>query len=196
MVSTSNVVGVAVVLITLGIVGAAAFGVGPIPSDVVPNGETATDSPTPDDPETGSTATAGESDDGEASAGGDAGRSGENTTRTATPEPAPFGFQIDSIEECGTTCRDVTATLTNQRESPATDVTATTRIYVENDEIWQGSEDIGRLDAGESVTTTKRVEIGYFDAAKIQSNGGYVTVETTITTAEGSYTFSGRRKVA
>ncbi|MFC5367902.1 hypothetical protein [Salinirubrum litoreum] len=182
MVSASNAAVVAVVAITLGVVGAAAFGVGPFSADVVPNGGTATDSPSADDPGTG-----GES------AGGD-GASG--SSGTATPEPAPFGFQIDSIEECGTTCRDVTATLTNQRESPATDVTATTRIYVENDQIWQGSEDIGRLDAGESTTTTKRVEIGYFDAAKIQNNGGYVTVETTITTVEGSYTFSGRRQVA
>jgi hypothetical protein len=173
-----------VVVVAVGILGAAVLGVGPIPSDPPPNGGATTGDSTGDDPVAGGTG----------SDGGDAGGSSENAT--ATPEPAPFGFQIDSIEECGTTCRDVTATLTNQRGSSASDVTATTRIYVKEDKIWQGSEEIGRLDAGESATTTKRVEIGYFDAAKIQNNGGYVTVETTITTAEGSYTFSGRRKVA
>jgi hypothetical protein len=178
-----------VVVVAVGILGAAVLGVGPIPSDPSPDGGTTTDDPTGDDPGAGSTGS-----DGDGSAGGDAGGSSENAT--ATPEPAPFGFQIDSIEECGTTCRDVTATLTNQRGSPASDVTATTRIYVKEDKIWQGSEEIGRLDAGESATTTKRVEIGYFDAAKIKNNDGYITVETTITTAGESYTFSGRRKVA
>lgn len=181
MVNGSKLVGVAVVALTLGVVGAAAFGVGPFSPDAVPNPGTTTDAPGATGPDSGST-------------GGDGGGSGG--AATATPEPAPFGFQIDNIEECGTTCRDVTATLTNQREAAARDVTVTTRIYVESEQIWEGSEDIGRLAAGESATTTERVEIGYFDAAKIQNNDGYITVETTVTTADGTYTFSGRRQVA
>jgi hypothetical protein len=185
MVNASKLVGIAVVALTLGVVGAAAFGVGPFSPDVVPNGGVSTESPNVDDPGSGGSAS-----------GGDDGSAGGTDTTTATPEPAPFGFQIDSIETCGNTCRDVTATLTNQQDAAAEDVTATTRIYVKEDQIWQGSEDIGRLAAGESATTTKRVEIGYLDAAKIQNNDGYVTVETTITTADGTYTFSGRRQVA
>jgi hypothetical protein len=182
MVSAPKLAGVAVVAVTLGVVGAAAFGVGPVSPAVPPSGGAATDTPDATGPDSGS------------SGGGGGGGSDGDTTATA--EPAPFGFQIDSIETCGTTCRDVTATLTNQRDTAASDVTVTTRIYVESDQIWQGSEEIGRLAAGESATTTKRVELGYLDAAKVQNNDGYITVETTVATAEDTYTFSGRRQVA
>ena len=185
MVNASKLVGVAVVAIALGVVGAAAFGVGPVPSDAAPNDGTATESPPADDAGSGGSAAGG---------GGDRGGSGGDATATA--EPTPFGFQIDSVDECGTTCRDVTATLTNQLDTTASDVTVTTRIYVEDDQIWQGSEEIGRLAAGESATTTKRVELGYLDAAKVQNNDGYITVETTVATADDTYTFSGRRQVA
>jgi hypothetical protein len=186
MASTSKFVAL-VVLVAFGVVGAAALGVGPVPSSLPSSGDAPGESAGTGGAGTqdgsGDTASA----DGGGSSGGDA---------TATPKPAPFGFRIDSIEGCGTTCRDVTATLTNRRESGVDDVTVTTRIYVQDDRIWQGSEEIGRLDAGESATTTKRVDIGYFDAAKIQNNDGYVTVETTVQSSAGTYTFSGRRQVA
>jgi len=36
---------------------------------------------------------------------------------TASPDD-PFSFTIDDIEECGETCRDVTATLDNNKTRP------------------------------------------------------------------------------
>jgi hypothetical protein len=178
----SRLLVIAVVVVVAGVAGAAAFGVGPFPSDSLPNGGTTTEAPD-DDPSS-------------AGGGGGSGGGGDSGTATATPEPSPFGFTIDSIENCGNTCRDVTATLTNRQDGAVSDVDVTTRIYVKEDKIWQGSEDVGRLAAGESSTTTKRVEIGYFDAAKIKNNDGYITVETTVQSSAGTYTFSGRRQVA
>ena len=51
------------------------------------------------------------------------------TTAIPTATSPPFAFTIDRIEECGLTCRDVTATLHNNQEVPATGVTVYSRIY-------------------------------------------------------------------
>lgn len=54
------------------------------------------------------------------------------TTGSEAPQPtnedtdassAPYTMTVDSIEECGNTCRDVTTTLTNERSTAASDVT-------------------------------------------------------------------------
>ena len=114
---------------------------------------------------------------------------------TSTPRPHVFRFSIVGTEKCGSTCRDVTIRLTNDGSETAENVQATSRILVKGDELWSASEDIGSVAAGESVTRTKRVNLGFVDAAKIQRNGGYVTIETTITWDGGSRTFTQRQKV-
>lgn len=118
---------------------------------------------------------------------------------TTTPEPAPaFAFTIDRIEECGETCRDVTSTLANDG-APATDVTVYTRIYVGNgtdgDVVWEGNEPIGDLGAGESYTTTKRVDLSFADALAVRNAGGWITVQTTIQSDEKTVTDTERRQV-
>ena len=116
---------------------------------------------------------------------------------TATP---PFGFVIDNIEECGQTCRDVTSTLSNQQDATAENVTVHTRILAgqgtDGDVVWRGSEDVGTLPAGESYTTTRQVELSFADALTIENNGGWITVQTTVETADGSVTFTDERQVA
>jgi hypothetical protein len=116
-------------------------------------------------------------------------------TSKATPA-ADFSFVIDRIQQCGQRCRDVTVTLTNTGQSTASNVRVTTRIFAGDHKVWQGQSDVGTVDAGESVTRTRRVNIGYIDAARIKSNDGYIRVETTIRWDGGSTTFSDRRKVA
>jgi hypothetical protein len=189
----------AALVVVLAVAGAAAFGLGPFPatSSTVDDSGTATPTPaptaTPDaaaDGGGGGGSDDGGSDDG---GGGDGGSAEEST---ATPQPDPFQFTVGAIENCGTTCRDVTASVTNVRQQAVQDVTVTTVITTEGDQVWQGDADLGTLDAGETVETTRRVNIGYFDAAKIKNNGGYITVETTIQSSAGEYTFSERRKVA
>lgn len=133
----------------------------------------------------------------ESSGGSDAGSAEQ--TETATPT-RPFTFTIESIEECGQTCRDVTSTVTNQQDATARNTTVYTRIYVGNgtdgDVAWQGSERVGTLGPGESATATKRVELSYSEAIAVQNNDGWITVQTTVETADRTVTFSDRRQVA
>lgn len=123
-----------------------------------------------------------------------------NATTGTDDDSAPFAFAIDRVETCGTTCRDVTSALTNQRSTAATDVTVETTIYAGNgttgDGIWSDSEAVGTLDADESYTTTKQVDLSLTDAYAIERNDGWITIETTITSADGeTMTMTERRKV-
>jgi hypothetical protein len=110
-----------------------------------------------------------------------------------------FAFEIDRIESCGETCRDVTTTLTSE-DAGSTDVTVYTRIYAGNgtdgDVVWEGNEPIGDLGAGESYTGTKRVDLSMTDAFAIQQADGWITVQTTIESDEKTVTTTERRKVA
>lgn len=122
------------------------------------------------------------------------------TTDEASTATPPFGFAIDTIEECGQTCRDVTSTLSNQQDTTAENVTVHTRILAgqgtDGDVVWRGSEDVGTLPAGESYTTTRQVELSFADALTVENNGGWITVQTTVETADGSVTFTDERRVA
>jgi hypothetical protein len=174
----------------------------PVSATATPEGESEASDPTagtasPDDGPTpgagtGGTATATPT----AAPATPTGDGGDTTTATATP---PFAFSVDRIETCGTTCRDVTSRLTNQRDEVASDVAVTTRIYAGNgtdgDAVWTGSEQVGRLGPGESYTATRRVELSYGDAFAVR-NEGWVTVETTVRTADRTVTDTDRRQVA
>ena len=112
---------------------------------------------------------------------------------TAEPQledtDAAFEFGIDVIEECDTTCRDVTATLSNVGGEPAADVTVETTMYADGDVVWEGTEEIGGLDAGEEFTGTERVDVGADDAARIEANDGQVTIETVVVFEDGQDVF-------
>jgi len=137
-------------------------------------------------------------------AGGPAGSVGTGTGSTSTPvetgtpaERAPaVTMQVRSIETCGTRCRSVTVALTNEGEAPARDVRVETRITADGSLVWDGRSDVGRLDAGETVTRTRTVEVGYVDAARIEANDGVVRTETTVRTANGTRVFTERRDVS
>jgi len=111
----------------------------------------------------------------------------------------PFAFTVDAIEECSRTCRDVTSTLTNQQNTTAADVTVYTRIYAGNstdgDVVWEGSEDVGTLEADGSYTTTRRVDLSYGDAYAIEQEDGWITVETAVETADRTVTLTEQRDV-
>jgi hypothetical protein len=181
------VVGV-LALVLAGAVGAFVTGFGP-----APGGGSGSDV------ESFPTATPGESSPEETRVGTS---DDERATATATASTStpPFTFSIDSIEECGRTCRDVTSTLTNRQDATAENVTVYTRIFVGNgtdgDVVWEGTEPVGTLDAGESYTATRRVELSYSDALAIQQNGGWITVQTTVQTDDRTVTFSDQRQVA
>jgi hypothetical protein len=114
----------------------------------------------------------------------------------------PFTFAIDTVEECGQTCRDVTATVTNEQNQTATGVTVFTRIYAgenttaSDDQVWEGSVDIGRLEAGASQTSTRRVELSLLEARQIDQADGWITIQTTVQSDETMVTFVNSEQVS
>ena len=175
-------VGGAVVLLIAGVGGAFLAGLGPLQGDR--SGESVSELPT---------------EATEATEGDTANTDTTDSDGGAASAP-PFALTVDAIEECGRTCRDVTSTLTNQQNSTAADITVYTRIYAGNstdaDVVWAGSEDVGTLEAEESYTTTRRVDLSFGDAYAIERADGWITVQTTVETADRSVTLSDQRKVA
>ncbi len=174
-------VGGAVVLLLAGVGGAFVAGLGPFQAES--SGQDLSEFPT-------------ETPDSDTASTGD----GTNADGGAASTP-PFAFTVDSIEECGQTCRDVTSTLTNQQNSTAAEITVYTRIYAGNstddgDVVWEGSEDVGTLEADESYTTTRRVDLSFRDAYAIEQADGWITIRTTVETADRTVTLSDQRKVA
>lgn len=183
------VVGAVVALVI--VVGAvAAFGGGLLGTSASPSGESGEVTSFP-------TATATPSDGAGSGGGSDAGGA-----TTATPEPAPaFAFTVEQIEKCGQTCRDVTSSVENDGEETATSVTVYSRIFVgnstaEDDLAWQGKEQVGTLDAGETHAATKRVKLSYSEALAVKRADGWITVQTTVQSDEKTVTFTRRRDVA
>lgn len=175
---------VAVLLSGGGLAFASGFGPGPDGDDGGEFTEFPTATPAP-----GSTPTPDGTGDG-----------GDGTGSTATPVLEPFAVTIDRVEECGRTCRDVTVSLTNRQSDPASDVTVYTRVFAgnstdEDDVVWRGTEDVGGLAAGETHTTTKRVELTSSEAYEVQQADGWITVQTTVQTDDRTITFVERRNV-
>lgn len=114
---------------------------------------------------------------------------------TTTGDDAGYALDIRRIENCGSACRDVTAALTSEGATRR-NVTATTRVYADGDLLWTGNESVGTLAAGDSHTSTKRVQVGYAGGMKIRANDGYVTIVTVVESDSGTAEFAERRKVA
>ncbi|GAB3321111.1 hypothetical protein EI982_13925 [Haloplanus rallus] len=141
----------------------------------------------------GGDTTTADTDDGGAAA----------VTVTATPTPSSTGstspnvtMRVRSVESCGSRCRTVTIGLSNEGTDTARDVRVATRITTGDRLVWEGSSDVGRLDAGETVTRTRTVRVGYADAVRIKANDGRIRIETTVRTANATRTFTERRTVA
>lgn len=129
-----------------------------------------------------------ESTDSDGDGGGDGG--------TATEQQEPFEFIIQNITKCGDTCRVVNGSIVNQQDTTAEDVTVRSEIYTGGDKIWEGSSDAGNLEPGETYSDSKRVELSYAEAYKVQQNDGEILVKTYVETADGTYVFKDERNVS
>lgn len=124
----------------------------------------------------------------------------DQSSGTTPEDQPPFSFEIDNIEQCGQTCRDVTATLYNNQEESASNVTVYTRIYAGNstdqsDQIWSGEQQIGDMEAGSSATRTQRIELSVSEGFAVQQNDGWITVRTTVRSADTTVSFQNQRNV-
>lgn len=145
---------------------------------------------------------AGSSDDetGPASDGSTGGADAANGSEGASTGP-PFRFEIESIERCGRTCRDVTATLVNGQDASASDLVVETAIYAGNDtddgdRVWRGTERVETLAAGAEHTSTRTVDLGWGGGLAVKRADGWITVETTVETAARTVTLERQREVA
>lgn len=125
----------------------------------------------------------------------------DTATSTAIGNDGPFSFVIQEITQCGDTCRDITAAVTNEQSTEASDVTTFTEIYAGNEtssdtKIYENEQSVGTIPTGETTTTTQRVEFSLTEAVQIRDNGGWVTIVTKITDADGeTVTVTQRRDV-
>ena len=117
-------------------------------------------------------------------------------TSATTPSDSGYALTIETVENCGRTCRDVTARLDNTVGAAREDVRVTTEMYADGDLLWSGDETVGRLGPGESRTLTARVDVGFSGGLAISANDGYVTIVTVVRSENGTARFSERRKVA
>jgi hypothetical protein len=134
----------------------------------------------------------------ETAAGTSAGTATDTATATAAGDP--FSFFITEITNCGDTCRDISAELTNEQSSEAGNVTTYTRIYAgnttaEDAKVWENRKQFGAMAPGETQQTTQRVEFSLTDAVTINEKDGWVTIVTTINSEDETMTVTERRKV-
>lgn len=108
------------------------------------------------------------------------------TGRAATDVESDVSFEgaIVEITECGAACREATTTLTNTGSADATGVRAVATVFADETLVWEGDEEIGRLEAGATVTRTQRIEIDALSAFAIENNDRMVTITTTVTSAQ------------
>lgn len=125
----------------------------------------------------------------------------EGTPVDTASETPPFAFTVDEFEECGTTCADVTATLHNQQDDTATNVTVYTRVYAgenntdSDDLVWEGTEPVGTLEGGGTYSSTRRVELSFQGALKVEQHDGWVTIFTTVESDDRTVTFQDSEQV-
>ena len=183
--SRKYAIGGVVVVLVLGLtLGWAAYaGVGPAPGGTA--GDTIDEFPTPSDGDDGGSGTSSTS---------------SSSSASSTDAP-PFTFTVDELEECGHTCRDVTATLHNEQEETATGVTVYIRIFAGKDNtdtddiVWEGSEGVSTLEADGHHTTTERVDISVRDGWAIEREDGWITILTAVETDDRTVTFQDSEQV-
>ena len=182
------------VVAVIGVAGALGYayveGIGPLREDPAAGLE--------EPPETENVYDMGSYDEG-VGEGGD-GNNGEDdgaeTDQRATP---PFGFEVESIEECGRTCREVNAAVSNRMSEDAEEVVVYTWIYAGNttereDVVWAKNRDVGVLEAGETLRSTDRVNLSVQQAEKVRERDRWLTVEATVDSRQGTVRFTSRER--
>lgn len=123
-----------------------------------------------------------------------AGFAGSSTASDADGDVA-FDLTEYEIVECGRTCRDATAELTNEGDDDATDVTVAVTVSADGTEVWENEDEVDSLEAGETVTREERVDLGFRDAARVRANDGYVDVRTVVESNEAEAEFENEYNV-
>lgn len=169
----------------------------PAGGETTPTETAADDGPGGDDT---ATPTATATDGGTATPASDTATPAGTATPTATPFGSAFSYAINEITECGSTCRDVTATLTNDQDDAAEDVVIVTEMYAGNQTsedalVYTSNESAGTLGSGESHTFTQQLELTLSEAADVRDEDGWVAIVTTIHSEGETKSFVTRRQI-
>ena len=132
---------------------------------------------------------AGSSNGGQVGTGTPNGTAGANTTG------GPFDLSVENITSCGETCRVITATLTNQGNDTAENVTVTSTVLAGDTVITERRTQVDNLSPNETVTRTIRVSVSLDDVRAIQQNDGRITIRTVVTSEQHNETFVANRTV-
>ncbi|WP_277553638.1 hypothetical protein [Halobaculum limi] len=199
--SAKRIAAVLALIVVVAVGGAAAFvqGIGPFGDIGGGDSNPVTETPRSTGTVYGVDESGGSAESSGGDGGGSSGDSGDSDSGDTQSIP-PYTFAIQSIEQCGQTCRDVTVSLDNNRNETATGVTVFTRIYAGNStdssaQIWEGKRDVGTVEAGGSVTETSRVDLSYAEAYQVQQNDGWITIVTTVESDNVTITYREQRDV-
>jgi len=112
----------------------------------------------------------------------------------------PFAFEVESVEDCGETCREVNVALGNLMEEDAENVVVHTWIYAgettdRDAVVWADSRDVGTLEAGEVLRSTDEVDLSVQQANNVRDADGVVTIETTVESPQATVTFVNQDNV-
>lgn len=91
-----------------------------------------------------------------------------------------FRVNAEPVGECGPTCREAKATLSNTGLGVAHDVTVEVSIFInkdDGDQVWSESYYVGELQPGETFTETDEVSLGPLQATSVKSNGAKIVMK-------------------
>jgi len=133
---------------------------------------------------------------------GQSGTAPQQQTDDGTPVSAsdtdmngPFTLTTEDVSICGLTCREVTVTLSNQRNETLRNITVESDITADGEVIAQRQTEVERLRPNESVTRTVRVTVGFGELQQIRRNDGTITIETQVASDRYNQTFTSERTV-
>lgn len=158
---------IVVVVVFVGILGAAALGVGLLAPDEGPTDPSTSDAPRLSTPTPGPPPFTLEIDEIR-----DCGRTCRDVTSTLRNEQGTAASDIG-----------VTGSIYAGRGTAGT-------------VVWEGYEWVGDLDAGGTYTTTQRVRLSFSDALAVDRADGWITIQTTVEYDGRVVTFTRGRRVA
>lgn len=142
-------------------------------------------------------------DDGDSGNEDDAGSRGagvstlEADQRTTGP---PFVPELEEVERCGETCREVTVAMQNRMDVDAENIVVYVRLYAGDSTdpdavVWGENRNLGTIGAGEVYRTTETVDLTPQQANKVREEDGLVTAKATIESQQATATFVERDNV-
>jgi len=144
-------------------------------------------------------------DDAERGGGGGGDSDGDSSavdTLDTEPERSgpPFVPELESMEECGETCREATVALQNNMNVEAENVVVYVRLHAgdstdSEDVVWAKNRNIGTLAPGEVYRETETVELTPQQANEVREKDGVVTAKATVESDQATATFVERDNV-